>query len=165
MDDHGVDRTANASAPTTEIRHRQRIKQNFMTIWLKTDQDTLVDDNQLRHFVPNIECFMDTDECIDFLLDMEYRMVSLIITGILGERIISLIHDIPQINPIVLFSPNHVFNEQSVQIWSKVRIIDPETKSIHNTLNQTTKDCNRHNIPISFISSDEDFSQKKNETN
>lgn len=79
MDEHGIHR---ASVPNTDTRQRQRITQNFITIWLTIDQDTFTDEiTQLRHLIPNIECFTDTDECFDFLLDMDYGVVSLIITS------------------------------------------------------------------------------------
>lgn len=150
------------SVQTTNVR---QITQNFITIWLNTDKDKSNDDykdmnNKLRNFVHKVEIFMDMDKCIDFLTDMENGIALMIITGTLGEEMVPLIHDISQINAMLIFSDNQFIDKQSVKKWSKVRIIHTEITSISEVLNRTIKDCDRHSMPISFISSNEDFSTK-----
>jgi hypothetical protein len=96
------------------------VVQNFLLIWFNS---TIIErDNNyqnlithLRSIVNNIHLFKDADQCVDFLTDIDYKKVLLIITGDLDQSIVPLIHDTPQLDSIYLFSQTKTTDKQ----WTK----------------------------------------------
>src|SRR5215813_2448925 len=88
------------------IRHGRinvQMVQNVLLIWL----DNTIDDNnadccntiiQLRRMVNDINTFTDSDQCIDYLTDIDQDKACLIISGALCRDIVPLVHDVPQLH-------------------------------------------------------------------
>jgi hypothetical protein len=114
-----------AAASSTTIHKRQRIIQNFLLIWVdpsidqskKDCQNTLA---QLRNIVNDINLFTEPNQCVDFLTDIKDMNAFLIVDGSLGEHIIPLMHDIPQLDTIYIFCGNKSRHEEWTKKWSKI---------------------------------------------
>ena len=63
-------------------------------------QNTLV---QLQSVVDDVHVFTQRDECIDFLTELNNKKTGLVIAGTLGQQILPLIHDIPQLDEVYIF--------------------------------------------------------------
>ncbi len=104
----------------------RRIVQNFVLIWLSDDidksdvkfQNAII---QLRRFANIINIFTDPDQCVDFLSEITNEKAYILISGILGQRIVPLIHDISQLDLVYIFCENTSQEKQWVQEWSKVK--------------------------------------------
>jgi hypothetical protein len=101
------------------------IESNFLLIWL--DSTIVERDNHypnsitcLRSIVNDIHLFEDADQCVDFLTDIDYKKVLLIITGNFDQYVVPLIHDTPQLDSIYLFSQNMTTDEQWTKEWHKI---------------------------------------------
>jgi hypothetical protein len=75
----------------------------------------------------------------------------LIIEGTLGQQILSLIHDIPQLHGVYVFDSNKSSLEQWAKIWVKVKGIYTEITPICESLQQTVKQINQNSIAMSFV--------------
>ncbi|CAF4846869.1 unnamed protein product, partial [Rotaria sp. Silwood2] len=105
---------ANHSVVLPNRRHG--IVQNFLLIWLDADFDEFKDDyknslQHLRYIVATITTFTDVDECIDFLSDIEDEKAFLIVSGALGQHIVSEIHAWQQLQSIYVFCNNQSAHE------------------------------------------------------
>lgn len=113
-----------------------------------------------RNVVHDINIFTDLDECVDFLTDLvDLVAVLIIVDDIISQQTMPLIHDIPQLDRIYVFSWSEWFNE-----WPKVQ-------EMHTTM---TEECegselaiekdHHDSIAMSFIPMDEnDFDRARDE--
>ena len=128
--EHSSTSSKGAMTTTTASSHnvhpRRRIAQNFLLVWVdgnidesKPDcQNTLA---QLQSVVNEVNIFTQPDGCIDFLTEVDDVKAFLIIEGTLGQRIMSLIHDIPQLAAIYIFCSDKSPHEQWAKEWIKVK--------------------------------------------
>jgi hypothetical protein len=87
---------------------RRRMVQNDLLIWVdpsideanKDCQDILV---ELRTVANNVSVFTERDGCVDFLTDVKDIKVLLIAGDTVGQQILPLIHDIPQLHGVYIF--------------------------------------------------------------
>ncbi len=61
---------------------------------------------QLRSIVNDVKIFTQLDECINFLTEVNDQKAFLILEGTLGQQIVPLIHDIPQLDAVYIFCHN-----------------------------------------------------------
>ena len=151
--------TVSSFSKETTVRPR-RIVQNFLVIWLdihinESDEDFQNSLAHLRPIVNSIFTFTDSDQCIDFLRNMKDEKIFLIISNILDDHIISIIHDINQLDSIYVFDPNKRRYEQWSKDWMKVKGIFIDLTSICNALKQATQQCDKDSIAMSFVSASE----------
>jgi tetratricopeptide (TPR) repeat protein len=131
--------------------------QNFHLVWLDGNIDEVNDDDcrnsimKLRQIVNTVNTFIDEDECIDFIDTTKEEQAFMICSAALGQTIVPLVHDIPQINSIYIFSGNKTQHEQWTKEWSKVKGVYTDITSICQALNQTTQDCDHNSVSISFV--------------
>ena len=150
----------NATASSDVTSPRQRIIQNFLLIWMdpeidqsnKDCQNTLA---QLRNIVNDVHIFTKRDECIDFLTEVDHIKAFLIIEGTLGQQILPLIHDIPQLDGVYIFDSKKSSPEQWAKTWVKVKGIHTEITPICESLQQTVKQINQDSIAMSFVTLEE----------
>jgi tetratricopeptide (TPR) repeat protein len=135
-----------------------RIVQNFVLIWLHPPIDDMNDNDfcnsiaELRRVVNSITKFSDVDQCIDFLTDIKEEKVLMIIPDQLGQNMVSVVHDIPQINSIYVFCKNGSQNKQWAQQWPKVKDIFTTIAPICQAVKQDAQKCDQDSISISFVS-------------
>jgi Tfp pilus assembly protein PilF len=150
-----------STAPPNASHPRQRIAQNFLLVWLDLSIDESRQDcqntlAQFRSVVNDVNIFTNQDECIDFLTEVDDTKVFLIIETTIGQLLISLVHDIPQLDTIYILCENKFEHEQWTKDWAKIKGIHTDIESTCEALQLATKQCNQDSIVISFITVDEE---------
>jgi Tfp pilus assembly protein PilF len=140
--------------------------QNVLLIWL----DNNIDDNsndcrntitQLRCAVNTINTFTDGEACIQFLEDMQNDKVCMIISGALGQHIVPRVHNMSQVDSIFIFCNNKKYHEQWAKEWPKIKGVFTEISPICEALKQAAQQCEQDAIPMSFMDTGGDVSNKK----
>ena len=134
--------------------HAQLV-QNFHLVWLDENIDENNDNfsnsiTQLRQVVNTVNTFIDVDECIDFITSIQEERVFVIFSSALGQTIVPLVHDIPQVHNFYIFCTNKAHHEKWTKEWSKVAGVYTAIDSICTALKQTTQDVDHSSISISF---------------
>ena len=163
MSSNTVITSTTASSDVTSPR--QRIIQNFLLIWIdagidqsnKDCQNTLT---QLQNVVNDVNIFTQPDECIDFLTEVDDMKAFLIVAGTLGQQILPLIHDIPQLDGVYIFCSNKSSHEQWAKTWIKVKGIHTEITPICESLQHAVKQYNQDSIAVSFVTMEEGASSQ-----
>ncbi|UJR18382.1 hypothetical protein I4U23_005286 [Adineta vaga] len=139
---------------------------NILLIWLdnSTDKNSTKYHNMITQFksVANtIETFTDSDQCVDFLMDICDRNIILIISDALCINIVPLIHNIIQLHTIFIFGENAVVCEQWAENWSKIRGVFTQVTSICQSLRTLAGELEQNATSISFMGTSSDITNKK----
>ena len=153
----------------TSTRRRATISsvQNVLLIWLdnnfnENNEDCRNTVIQLRHVINNIITFTDGDQCIQFIEDITDNKVCMIVSGSLGQQVMSRMHNMSQIDSFFIFCGNRKLHEQWARQWPKIKGVFTEISPICDALKQAAKQCEQNAIPMSFIpTSSGDVSTKK----
>ena len=151
---------AQSSASTDAIHPRRFMGQNFHLLWLDTGIDPLNADcqdklAQLRCIVNDVNLFTQRDQCIDFLTEVDSKKAFLLVEGAVGQRIVPLIHDIPQLDRVYFICRKASKYEHWVEEWVKVKGVHTEMTSICAALQHAVQRCDENATPVSFLSLDE----------
>jgi hypothetical protein len=153
---------ATATTASSNTSHtRQRILKNFVLIWLDVNVDPSYEEcqntlTQLQHVVNNVNIFTEPNKCADFITELEGVKAFLIMSGTLGQQIISLIHDIPQLHTIYIFGRNTLQHQQWSKAWIKIKRVCTEIASICESLQHAMRQSKQDYIPVSFAAIDKD---------
>ncbi|CAF3826710.1 unnamed protein product [Rotaria sp. Silwood1] len=146
------------------------IIQNYLIVWLDANIDIVNNDNYrsiitiLQQIVNSVNIFTTINECIDFIQNIKNETIFLIISGLFGQTVISIIHEIPQINSIYIFCENKLDHELWIYKWWKIRNVFMETSFLCQALKQAAEEYDRNTISISFIEMcDKNFDQNLEE--
>ena len=159
-----------AAQPVDAMAPRGRITvqmvQNVLLVWLdgnvdENDPDCRNTITQLRRSMNTINIFHNSDECVDFLIDMQAEKICMIISGTFGEQVVPCIHDLAQVDTIYIHCSNNDYHEQWIKNWSKIKGVFTEITPICEALEKTVRQCEQDSIPISFVSTNGDISKKK----
>jgi hypothetical protein len=111
------------ASPSTRLRrlpYGTRMVQNFHLVWLDRNIDETSND-MCRNFITNfqqivntVNTFIDVDECIDFIMDIE-EQVFMIISKEFSEIISPIVQDISQINLVYILCDNSIPHENSAR--------------------------------------------------
>ncbi|CAF3097860.1 unnamed protein product [Rotaria sp. Silwood2] len=104
----------------------------------------------LQHVTATVAVFTDRDESIDFLTDTENEKVSMIVSGALGQHIIPVIQECPQLISIYIFCGNQLIHERWAKTIAKVKGVYTEIDSICEALRIDRENYDRALISISF---------------
>jgi hypothetical protein len=110
-----------ASTTSEDATERRRgdisIAQNVLLVWLDNNIDE--DDNdcrntlaQLRRVINVVNTSSNRDQCVDFLTNIDTVKVFMIISAELSEDIVPLIHNVAQLDSILIFCDNSEQHEQ-----------------------------------------------------
>ena len=137
----------------------RRILQNFVLIWLDANFDASkkyfeTSLERLRGIVGSITTFTDADQCVDFLSEVQNEMVFMIISGSLGQFIIPLIHEWPQLDSIYVLCENQSIHEQWNGSISKIKGVHTDIEPIYEKLRIDCKRADRNLISISYYGID-----------
>ncbi|CAF5091850.1 unnamed protein product, partial [Rotaria sp. Silwood1] len=129
--------------------------QNFRLLWLDTAPDESKDNykksiQHLRNIVETVITFTDIDECIDFLSDIENENVFMIISGVLGQHLISVIQECPQLTSIYVLCDNQSTHEKWIKTIPKVKGVYKQIEPICDALQIDRRNYNQNMISISF---------------
>ncbi len=137
---------------------------NFLLVWLDTNIDVINNDDsrntltELRQVVDTINTFVDVNQCMNFLMNIQHEKIFMIISGSLGQNIVPLVHNIYQLTSIYIFCENKSKHEHWVKKWSKIKGIFTEISPICNELKQIAQQFDRDSIPISIFSTTNEIS-------
>jgi tetratricopeptide (TPR) repeat protein len=106
---------------------------------------------QLRNIHDYVTTFTDSDECVDFLTDIEDEKIFMILSGTVQEETISLIHGIHQLDTIIIYSDITCIQEQLIRIYPKVKGVYTKMTSICEVLKQFIKLYDHDSISISLF--------------
>ncbi|CAF3239836.1 unnamed protein product, partial [Rotaria sp. Silwood2] len=156
----GMSKSTNRNAMLSRPVHRTL--QNFLLIWLDANFDESKDYykkaiQHLRHIVATITTFTDVDQCIDFLSDIKYEKVFMIVSDTLGQYIIPEIQALPQLDSIYVFCYNQFIDERWTETISKVKGVYTQMEPICESLQIDRENCDRAMISISFNGIDASF--------
>jgi tetratricopeptide (TPR) repeat protein len=142
----------------TDARRRPNIRmvQNVMLIWLDSNIDKENTDcqntiTQLRRVVNDVNTFTDGDQCIQFINTITHNKTCMIISGSLGQHIVSRVHNMSQVDSIFIFCGNRKRHEEWVKEWFKIKGVFTEIKPICEALKQASQQCEQNAISISFV--------------
>ena len=121
-----IDSSAKRLSEHVSQRPRSTMPESCVILWLDSDINQSDEDYQyalvqLSHLAQSIHIFSHVDECIDFITEMGDEKVFLIISDDIGYRIVSLIHDIIQLDSIYVISANEPFDERWIDASGKIR--------------------------------------------
>jgi tetratricopeptide (TPR) repeat protein len=114
----------------------------------------------LRRVVNDINTFDDGDQCIQFINTINDNKVCMIISGSLGESIVSRVHNMSQVDSIFIFCGNKKHHEQWTKEWSKIKGVFTEITPICEALKQASQQCEQNAISISFVATSGDANSK-----
>ncbi|CAF1246312.1 unnamed protein product [Adineta steineri] len=115
--------------------------QNVLLIWLDSninDNDADCDNTiqQLTRIVNNINTFTDPEECFEFIQTITNNKICMIVSGSLGQHIVSRVHDMSQVDSIFIFCDNQEWHKQWAKEWSKIKGVYTDITSICEGLKQ-----------------------------
>jgi tetratricopeptide (TPR) repeat protein len=132
--------------------------QNFSLVWLDANIDEINNPDchntiiELRHFVKTICTFADEKLCIKFLMSIRNGTAAMIVSGSLGQSIMSHVHDISQLTAIYVFCRDKSKHEHWVTNWSKIKGVFTDVSDICNALIQSIPQGDQDSSPVSFVS-------------
>jgi hypothetical protein len=134
--------------------HRMK---KFIIIWLDPKIDELDSDyqnsiSQLRQIVGSTKIFTVVEQCTDFIMETDNAKFFLILSDEIGETVMPLIHDTPQLDSILVFCTNDIKYEPWMSEWKKIEGIFSNISSICDELRRNIKHCEQHAIPLNIIS-------------
>ena len=161
---HKTTQPQGAMAPRGRIT--VQMVQNVLLIWLDGNVDENNSDcrntiTQLRRSMNTINIFTDSEECLQFLKDMQDEKSCMIISGALGQQIVPRIHDLAQVDTIFIFCGNKKYHEQWAKNWSKIKGVFTEITPICEALKTTAKQCEQDAISMSFMATSGGASQQE----
>ncbi|CAF1355582.1 unnamed protein product [Adineta steineri] len=141
-----------------EGRRRINIQrmQNVLLIWLDSNIDETNNDcqntiKQLRRAINDINTFTEGDQCLEFIETIVNKKGCMIISGSLGQHIISRVHIMSQIDSIFIFCDNQNYHEQWAKEWPKIKGVFTDITSICKALKSAAHQCEQNAIPMSFV--------------
>ena len=76
---------------------------------------------QLRSVANIVNIFTDRDKAIDFLTEDHGVKTFLVVEDTIGQQILPLIHDIPQLDALYIFGSDHSEDGQWRKKWNKLK--------------------------------------------
>ncbi|CAF4189584.1 unnamed protein product, partial [Adineta steineri] len=139
--------------------------QNVLLIWLESSID---DDNadcnntikQLKCVVNNVNTFTDGEQCVEFIQTINNNnKVCMIVSESLGKHIVPHVHDMSQVDTILIFYSNEDWDKRWAKEWPKIKGVFRDIKSICEALRQAVHQCEQNSISISFVASNKKLDQ------
>ncbi|CAF1359751.1 unnamed protein product [Adineta steineri] len=165
---HPQANTKQASEFSNDAVSNQRMNmqrmQNVLLIWLDSN---IKDDNtdcsimikQLKRVVNNINTFTDRAQCIEFIQTIDNNKLCMIASGSLGKYTVPHVHDVSQLDTIFIFCSKQERHIQWAKEWPKIKGVFTDITSICAALKRAVYQCEKDDIPISFVASDKKLDQ------
>ena len=146
--------TKTPSSTGSQPLRNVRMVQNFHLVWLDGSIDETNDDfrnsiTKLREVVNTVNTFVDADQCIDFITDLE-EMAFMVISSDFSQSMISIVQGIHQVSRTYIFCKNNVSYEKPDKEWLIVSEAYTDMTSICKALKQAIQDCEHNSVSISF---------------
>ncbi|CAF3433275.1 unnamed protein product [Rotaria socialis] len=98
----------------------RRYLENFIVVWLDSDTISLKTVSQLREIVNSVQTFDNADECVNYLTGVRQEKVFFIISEELGEELVPLFNQLPQVKYIYVLRSKNELSDQRTQQYYKV---------------------------------------------
>jgi tetratricopeptide (TPR) repeat protein len=147
---------------------RVRVVQGFTLVWLDPTIDESNADfkhslTQLLQIINTINTFTDADSCIDYLTEIKDERVFMIVSDVLHQQLVPLIHEISQLYSIYVLCSNMITHEDWKNEWTKMKGVFTQIESICKLLEQDTKQCEHDLFSISIVPPGDYSQQNLNE--
>src|SRR5271156_2519642 len=119
--------TVTTSREPTSMRPRRPLNaptvQNFHLVWLDGSIDEVNNDDcrnsitKLRRVVNTVNTFIDVDECVDFITDIERRTAFMMVSGSFCQIIVPVVQDICQVSSVYIYCDDKAPHEKWAQQW------------------------------------------------
>ncbi|CAF1434436.1 unnamed protein product, partial [Rotaria sordida] len=100
-----------------------------------------------------IKPYRDTEECINYISELENEKAFLIISGALCESVVPRVHNMTQLYSIYVFCRKKEKYEEWAKQWSKVKGIFTEIILICDAVRQSARQCDEDSIVVNAVSS------------
>jgi hypothetical protein len=143
--------------PTTGSRRQLNtpMVQNFHLVWLGGDIDEVNNSDyrdsitKLRQVFNTVNAFVDVDECIDFITDINEKTF-MVISQALSQIIISIVQDIPQVTCVYIFCQTVVRHGKRTKLL-KVSGIYTDITAMCEAFRQDTRLYDHNSVSISVV--------------
>ena len=135
--------------------NRRRILQNYRLVWLDANATPSSEGyqrklEQLRSVVNEVNVFLEPDECLDFLTDIQLEKVFLIVSGSLARDLLHCIHPVAQIDAIYIICGDQNLHKEWMKKWPKVKGVYTQIQPLSQALELAAKKCDRDFVAVSF---------------
>ncbi|CAF1152950.1 unnamed protein product [Didymodactylos carnosus] len=124
-------KTSSISAPTVKKKPVVETTENppnlesYVLLWLDGDinktHDNIETLKELRQVINYIQTFDDIEQCESYIREIQNEKVLLIVSGSIGRRITSRIHDLTQFSGFYVYCQDKASNEKWAKSYSKVK--------------------------------------------
>ncbi|CAM4897166.1 unnamed protein product [Rotaria socialis] len=138
------------------IPPRRRMTQNYLVIWV----DGSIDENnsdcrntlaQLSAVVSDVNVCTTSEQCVEFLNEIDDGKAFIISSGALGQSLVNDIHSLPKVDAIYIFCGNKTRHESWAKEWPKIRGVFTSIEPICESLKKVAHECDHDSIPMSFV--------------
>ncbi|CAF1496042.1 unnamed protein product [Adineta steineri] len=138
--------------------------QNVLLIWLDSNINETSGDCQntitkLRCAVNDVHTYTNGDECLEFIQSIVDKKVCMIISGSLGQHIVPRVHNMSQVDSILIFCGNKKYHEQWTKDWPKIKGVFTDVTPICEALKEAAHQCEQNAIPMSFVGTNKKLDQ------
>ncbi|CAF4162809.1 unnamed protein product [Adineta steineri] len=149
---------------TAKRRMNMQRMQNMILVWLDNDINENNADcsntiNQLEGVVNNINMFTNSEECVKFIQTNNNNKICMVISDSLEQQIVPHIHNMSQVDTILIFCNNQECHKQWAKEWSKIKGVFTDITSICEALKQAAHECEQNAISINIVAQNNKLDQ------
>jgi len=115
--------TTTNKKPSTSLSNSPNLE-SFACLWLDQDVNSTEDNREtqqeLRHVINHLQTFDNSDQCEQYIQQINHEKVVLIVSGSLGRQIVPQLHSLPQFSACYVFCRDKKANEQWASKYHKV---------------------------------------------
>ena len=130
--------------------------QNAILLWLDINivkdspayQETVI---PLQSVIHTIKTYTYSEECFEFIQNIKNEKIFLLISGSIGQHIVPRIHNMTQVDSIIVYCGDISRHRLWAAPWPKIRGVFNEINSVREALKQANDLCEQNSIPISLL--------------
>jgi hypothetical protein len=115
--------TTTKNKPAVEQPNNPNLE-SFACLWLDQDVDSTEDNRgtqqELRQVINHLRTFHSSDQCEQYIQQINHEKVVLIVSGSLGRQVVPRLHSLPQFSACYVFCQDKKTNEQWASKYQKV---------------------------------------------
>lgn len=138
------------------VRGRENKAQNYWVIWVDGNINFAKEDFKkslqlLRSVVSDVTICTTSSECINSLNAIDEGKAIVILSGALGQNLVTNIHHLPIVHTIYIFCANKVIHKQWADKWPKVHGVYTSITPICDSLKQVAWECGLDETHMAFV--------------
>jgi hypothetical protein len=131
--------------------------ENYILLWLTTNVDNFVEIHQtsialFQGIIHLNKLFTDLNQCVDCISSFKDETVFLIVSEEIDRQAIFLMQSYSQVDSVYIYCRLRSTNDQSIELWTKVKGLYTSTEAICEALKQDIRLCNRNLMSINVVS-------------